>query len=78
MDFYMLWVAGKGKPTKIYPTHDAALAGVKYLKTQGVTREIYILKPVEIVPGRKLLTLPKQLQTDLVEPKSEAKDGNHG
>lgn len=74
MDFYMLWVAGKGKPTKIYPTYDAALAGVKYLKDQGATREIYILRPVEIVPGRKLLRLPNKLQTDMVEPKG----GSHG
>lgn len=78
MDFYMLWVAGKGKPAKIYPTYTAAIAGVEYLKSKGVTREIYVLKPIEIIPGRKLLCLPKRLKTEKVEPKGDLKRGGNG
>lgn len=70
MDFFMLWVAGKGHPTRLYPTYEDALRGVKYLKEdRGVTREIYLLKPYEIIPGRKLLTLKHHPLSCKVEPK---------
>lgn len=72
MDFFMLWVAGKGRPTRVYPTYEDALRGVKYLKEERqVTREIYILRPQEIIPGRKLLKLKHNPQKCKVEQKRE-------
>ena len=70
MDFWMLWVAGKGRPTRMYPTYEDAMRGVRYLREEKqVTREIYVLRPHEIIPGRKLLKLNHSPQSCKVEPK---------
>lgn len=68
--FWMLWVPGKGAPKKQHPTIEAAKAAAAAYKAQGGTRQCFILAPVEVIPGRRLISLkgkgkvePKQAQS---------------
>jgi len=57
MDFYLMWVAGTGMPKKVHETLEEAHDAVRAYKNDGGTRECYILKPIERIDGRKLITL---------------------
>ena len=58
MDLWMLWVAGKRGPRRVYKHYEAVLDGIKYLRERkGVNREIYVLQVAEIIPGRKLISI---------------------
>lgn len=68
MDFWMVWVAGTKAPQRIYPTREDAMRGVRYLRQKhGATQEIYLLRPIETIPGRKILKLNHRPSACLVE-----------
>lgn len=69
-DIYMIWVAAKGRPTRMCKGLAEAMDMVAYLKGKGITREIYVFKAVEIIPGRKLLKLNKDPYLGRVERKT--------
>jgi hypothetical protein len=67
MDFYLMWVAGQGAPKKIHDSLESARQAIQAYKSQGGTREAFILKPIERVEGRKLLTIKPKIT---VEPRA--------
>lgn len=55
--FWMVWVAGKSTPKRMHPTLESAITEAKRLRMETTGREVYVLAPVHIIPGRKLITL---------------------
>jgi len=68
MDLYLMWVAGMGRPKKIHETIEGAREAAKAYKSGGGTRECHIFKSVEVIEGRKLLSLKRRTNGE-VEPK---------
>ena len=57
MDFWMVWVPGHGGPKRMYDNEQEAIDQAKRLRAEKTTREVYVLKPVFKVDGRKILTV---------------------
>jgi hypothetical protein len=60
IDFWMLWVPGRGAPKKQHATIEGARAAAAAYKANGGTRQCFILAPVEVIPGRRLISLARK------------------
>jgi hypothetical protein len=56
-DALLVYVPGRGMPTRLHPTIESARAAVQALRDQGNRREIVILGCVEYHPGRRVIGL---------------------
>ncbi len=65
---WMVWVAGHGSPKRMHPTYESAKSEADRLKsTEHRSREIYIFESIEILPGRKIITLKPRPDACVVE-----------
>jgi hypothetical protein len=73
MDFWMVWVAGRGAPRRFYETKESAITEAHRLRAEETTREVHVLEPVFTVEGRKLITLKSGMgaRAQKVEPTPE-------
>jgi len=56
MEFWMVWVAGRVAPKILHESFESAITEAERIK-HATGREIYILKPVHKIEGRKLISL---------------------
>lgn len=70
IDFWMLWVPGNGAPKKQHPTIESARAAAAAYKANGGTRQCFILAPVEVIPGRRLISLNRRGKVEPREPET--------
>lgn len=65
--FWMIWVAGTNVPKRMHTTLESAIIEAKRLRAIGAGREVYVLEPVHLIPGRKLITLKSSAGSCKVE-----------
>jgi hypothetical protein len=72
MDMWLVWVPGKQSPKKLHASKEAAVTEAKRLRTETTGREVYVFEAVEIIPGRKVLSIkngnPNSRNAVTVEP----------
>lgn len=54
-NFYMVWVAGRGAPARLFNSLAAALESAERLRREVTGREVFVLAPANRLPGRGLL-----------------------
>ena len=68
MDVWMVWVAGQGSPKHMHESYESAITEARRLQTERkITREIYIFRTHEVLPGRKLIKLKRTACASKVE-----------
>lgn len=56
-NFYMVWVAGRGAPTRVYASQSDALDRAETLRREFTGREVYVLAPSHCLQGRPIIEI---------------------
>lgn len=67
--FWMVWIAGMKAPKQMHESLESAVKEAERLRQERTGREIFILAPVHVIAGRKLITIRPSAQGCKVEQK---------